>query len=83
MFTSAFWRAALERALKSGAQFGLAAAGQDLVDINLFQANWENVLVTFAAGVGLSVLTSLASAQIGTKGSPSLAAEAEVEAATS
>lgn len=82
MFTRAFWAAAAERALKTAAQFALAAVGQDVLDVNLFQADLGNVAAVSATGFVLSILASMASAQIGVHGSPSLAAEAEVEAAT-
>lgn len=82
MFTRAFAVASTERALKSGAQFALTAWGQDAVGINVFSADLGNVAGAAAAGIVFSLLTSVASSGIGVKGSPSLAAEAEVEAAT-
>jgi hypothetical protein len=85
MFTLAFWKAAGERAAKSAGQFGAAVVAADWLE----PGNWEVLqasiwTVLSAAGVGavMSLLTSLASAQIGVHGSPSLAADAEVEAAT-
>lgn len=82
MLTRAFWLATLERAAKTAAQFALAAVGQDLLNVDLFQADLVNVAKAGITGLILSALTSMASAQIGTHGSPSLAPAAEVEAAT-
>ncbi len=72
MTTPAFWKATGERAVKTAAQVVLTLVGADLV--NAFSLPWTEV-----AGVGLgaalvSVLTSLASSQVGLAG-PSLAGE--------
>jgi hypothetical protein len=82
MFTSAFWRASFERAIKSGAQFGVLVMGADYLGWGEFQANLGTVAGSFGFGAVLSLLTSMASATVGVHGSPSLAADAEVEAAT-
>lgn len=81
MWTRAFWMATAERAAKTGAQFGLAAFGQTILGFDLFDADMPRVAGAVAGGVVLSVLTSLASATVGVRGSPSLAARAEIEAA--
>jgi len=82
MFTVAFWKAAAERATKSAAQAAALVIGQDALDVNLFDADWRNVAGVAAAAAVLSFLTSIGSASVGVKGSPSLAPEAEVAAAT-
>lgn len=75
MFSKAFWKAALERAVKSAAQFGLAAWGSvvftDVGDVTTVApaVGWAVVF-----GAGLSVLTSVASAPFGDEG-PSLGGE--------
>lgn len=73
MFTKLFWSRATERALKSAAQFGLFAWGTtaftavgDVVNAG------EAVGLAAVFGLGLSYLTSIASVNIGEKGSPSL-----------
>jgi len=82
IFTRAFWLAAAERAVKTGAQFGVVVMAQDWAGIEVFRATLANVAGSFLAGAVFSVLTSVASAQVGVRGSPSLAPAAEVEAAT-
>jgi hypothetical protein len=76
MFTVLFWRAALERAIKSTAQgLVLAYFGGDVL-FNAFQADWGNMAGVAAGAFLLSVLTSLATAAL-TDGNPS-AGNAEV-----
>ena len=74
MFTIAFWRAAAERALKTAAQVLLVFLGADVV--NVFKVDWGHALgITLGAAL-LSVLMSMASAQVGPeKGTPSLVGE--------
>jgi hypothetical protein len=62
MFTKAFWRAAAERAVKTGAQSVLTVYFVGDVALNAFQADWVNMAGIGLGGVALSVLTSLASA---------------------
>lgn len=66
-----FWRQVGERALKTVAQTFLAmSAAQVLFDA--FTADWQ-ALAGVSCGAGLiSVATSIVSAEIGKKGSPSL-----------
>lgn len=80
MWTSAFWKAAAERALKSGAQFvlltifaGVAAGtgGDQSQIINAFLLDWQTLAGVFAGGIVVSVLTSLVTAGA-TDGNPSL-----------
>lgn len=70
MFTLTFWKAAIERALKSGAAAVLlfigAAQGFNLFDLDPLQA-----VGVFAGGAVISVLMSLASIPFGDPGTPS------------
>ena len=61
MFTATFWRAAAERAIKTGAQSVLTAYFVGDVALNAFEADWVNMGGIGLGGVVLSVLTSLAS----------------------
>jgi Putative lactococcus lactis phage r1t holin len=79
MFTWKFWRGALERAIKSAAQFTLFAwglaetpAGDVLQVPDAFSFNWRLGLGSAVAGAILSVLTSISSAPFGDEGTPSL-----------
>jgi hypothetical protein len=80
MWTAAFWKAAAERALKTFAQFAAVlfvpylAAGDGL---DLTAVPWLTILGYAVGGALASVLTSLASAQVGNSG-PSLANEVVV-----
>ena len=62
MFTLAFWKAATERAVKTGAQSVLTVYFVGDVALNAFQADWVNMAGVGLGGVALSYLTSLASA---------------------
>lgn len=82
MFTLAFWKAATERALKSGAQFVIltitggaiaGAAGQDTV--NAFLLDYPTLGGVFLGGALISYLTSIISAPLGGGSGPSLANE--------
>lgn len=70
MFTKAFWLAALERSVKTGAQSVLTAYFVGDVALNALQADWANMAGIGAGGVVLSLLTSLASGH--KDGNPSL-----------
>jgi hypothetical protein len=61
MFTITFWKAAAERAVKTGAQSVLTAYFVGDVALNAFQADWVNMGGIGLGGVTLSILTSLAS----------------------
>lgn len=79
MFTVLFWRATAERAIKSAAQ-GAAAAWGAVTFTSLGEVTSAASAMGYAAlsmGV-LSVLTSLASAQVGNAG-PSLSTETIVQ----
>lgn len=61
MFTLAFWKAATERAIKTGAQSVLTVYFVGDVALNAFQADWVNMAGIGLGGAALSVITSLAS----------------------
>lgn len=73
MWTVAFWRQAVERAVKTAAQAGLAffVVGQT----DLLGLDWQVVLSGAGVAAVASVLTSLASAPFGPVDSPSLVGE--------
>lgn len=60
MFTRIFWKAATERAIKTGAQSVLTAYFVGDVALNALQADWANMAGIGAGGVLFSYLTSLA-----------------------
>ncbi|MGH3938301.1 MAG: holin [Pseudonocardiaceae bacterium] len=70
MFTSLFWRLALERAFKTFAQtlVALLSAG----GIGLLNAPWTTALSAAGMAALLSLLTSVASEPWGARGTPSL-----------
>lgn len=72
MFTKEFWKQALERAVKSGAQAVILAWG--LLDgvLNAFAIDWKNAAGIFVGGAVLSILTSVASLAVGPDGTPSV-----------
>jgi len=70
MFTSRFWRAAAERAIKTAAQSAVVLLGADYVDI--LSVDWSEVGVLAAGSALLSILTSLASARVNDSDDPSL-----------
>ncbi len=72
VWTWAWWKAALERALKTLAQTLIALIGAE--QVNVISLDWANLLGIAATAALISVLTSLASAQFGNPG-PSLADE--------
>lgn len=73
MFTKEFWLDALERAIKTAAQFviGALALSTDTF-VNAFDLDWTNALGVAVTGAVLSVLTSLISAPFGQRGTASL-----------
>jgi hypothetical protein len=70
MFTKRFWVSASERAIKTFAQTFLAMAGAQA--FNVVTADWLSLLSVSVGAAVLSYLTSIVSAEIGDRGTPSL-----------
>lgn len=70
MFTSTFWKSAAERAIKTVAQALIAVLAATTFD--WFTADWQAIAGTAATAGVLSLLSSIASAGMGDKGSTSL-----------
>lgn len=70
MFTKSFLKQLAERAIKTFAQTIVALAGASQMD--WLKLDWQHLLATAAIAAGLSILTSIASDEIGPKGTPSL-----------
>jgi hypothetical protein len=70
MFTTYFWKSALERAVKSFAQSLLAILG--VAQVGVLDVDWLTALSTAAMAAALSILTSVASARTGATDDPSL-----------
>ena len=70
MFTKLFWKDATERAVKTFAQFYVTLAATQA--LNVFNMDWTTLLGVSLGGALVSYATSLVSAQIGVKGTPSL-----------
>ncbi len=73
MFSKLFWKDATERAVKTFAQFYVTLAATQALDV--FSMDWKALLGVSLGGALLSYATSLVSAQIGVKGTPSLVKE--------
>lgn len=72
-FTQEFWIAALERAIKTTAQ---VVAGSGLIAVVPgLPFDWRAVLALGIVTFFLSIFTSIGSATVGDKGSPSLGGE--------
>lgn len=74
MFTTAFWAALFERAVKTFAQALVAAIGVGAA-VPIWQLGWAEALGIAATATILSALTSIASAGIGPTETPSLVDE--------
>ena len=72
MFSIPFWKATLERCAKTCAQ--TAAALIAATSFDWFSADWRAIAGTMLTAGVLSVLTSIASAGVGDKGTPSVVA---------
>jgi hypothetical protein len=70
MTTRLFWAAAAERAVKTAAQVVIVFLGADVIDA--FAVNYERAAGIALGAAGLSLLTSIASAKVGDRGTPSL-----------
>lgn len=77
MFTTKFWRAAAERAIKTVAQTAVAVIGVDAAT-SIISFDWAYIAGVAATAGVLSILTSVASNGVGTPG-PSLGQETEVQ----
>ena len=64
IFTRVFWRDTAERAISTGAQFAIAAIGQDVAGVNLFDADLATVAGAATTGAVLTVLKCLAAAKV-------------------
>lgn len=73
MFSRKFWADAVERAVKSSAQFAVAAFGAGAT--NLLDVPALTVLGAAGAGLVLSLLTSVASTRVGDSESASAVKE--------
>ena len=71
MWTKLFWMQVLERAIKTFAQSALLAIGASK-GFNLFALDWHNLVGFALGGTLLSVLTSIASINVGPRAHPSL-----------
>lgn len=72
MFTTLFWKSAAERAIKTVAQALIAVLAATTFD--WFTADWQAIAGTAATAGVLSLLSSIASAGIADKGTPSIIA---------
>lgn len=70
MFTKSFWKSAAERAIKTVAQALIAVIAATTFD--WFTADWQAIAGTAATAGVLSLLSSIASAGIGDRGTTSL-----------
>lgn len=70
MFTLAFWKDAIERALKTAAQTAVALIGTGMVGI--LDVDWTQIASVSAVAALLSVLTSIGSDPFADRGTASL-----------
>jgi len=76
MFTSYFWKGALERAGKTAAQFALGALGATVfTDVGEVVGTGQAVGFAALFGAVASILTSIASVDVGDRGTPSIVRE--------
>lgn len=80
MWTSQFWKDAIERAVKTAAQAALASIGA--VSWANGGVTWGSTLVGLGIGVGLSFITSILSSLVGDRTSASLVQAATIAAVT-
>jgi hypothetical protein len=71
MFTTSFWRDAIERAIKTAAQALILSAGAG-AGFDLYSFDLKAAAIATLGGLLLSFLTSIASAPFGNTGTPSL-----------
>lgn len=77
MFTRSFWREAVERAVKTAAQFALVGGLADATSVMVLDV--QQVAAAAGAGFVVSLATSLASLPFGSGGSPSLVGDGSPE----
>ena len=76
MYTKKFWKSAAERAAKTAAQVAiLTLAVGDNIGFDVIDTNWGDVASMSVGGAILSLLTSVVSAPVGPKETPSLVKE--------
>jgi hypothetical protein len=76
MYTINFWKDAAERAVKTGAQSLILFWFADTTGLtDALGLDWLGGLGIFLAGVLLSLLTSIVSAPVSTKGTASMTSE--------
>ena len=81
MYTLQFWKYALERAVKTAAQaLILLWSGHEIFDV-FDHFDWQTALGIAIGGFVLSMLTSLVSAPVATKGTASMLSEVEYKEA--
>jgi hypothetical protein len=71
IFSRKFWAGAVERAVKTAAQFTVFAIGASQ-GFDLFTLDWKRLVGFAAGGAFLSLLTSLGSEPFGPSGSASV-----------
>lgn len=72
MWTWTFWKQALERAIKTAAQVGAALLG--VAGLGILDVDWKSVGSVVALAVVASLLTSVATSEMGQANSPSAVA---------
>lgn len=77
MFTTVFWKAAAERAIKTFAQAALALLSGD--GMGVLDVDWGTIASVSGLAAIASILTSLVSLGLGPQGTPSLVAEPSAE----
>jgi hypothetical protein len=70
MWTASFWKDAVERAIKTGAQFFAVTLGTNYM--LMWDAGIYEILAATGSAMVLSLVTSIASSGIGEKGTASL-----------
>lgn len=70
VFSKAFWADAAERAVKTAAQSGIAVF---VADVTVISVDWAGAGAVIGTATLVSLLTSIASANIGAQGTASVA----------
>lgn len=77
MWTAAFWKDAVERALKTLAQTLLSVLVVGGVVLNIFTVDWVNALGIGLGAMIVSLLTSILSSFVGSSDTASLVSNSE------